>query len=282
MFNEIGAALYDCQMVFEPPHPNDAALVYRMRMCGAECDMVIGAHIEDRAPSFPTCADFPGARFTYLFSVDGRRYWLVREGEGDSALPAGYAPIPVRSFLSAHANPAAFAAVTGLHLSKWYESHLFCGRCGAHMECSGNERALVCPACETVEYPRIAPAIIVAVTDGDRLLMTRYASGDYHGRALVAGFVEVGETAEKAVAREVFEECGLRIRNVRYFASQPWGLSGSLMLGFSAELDGSPRVELRDGELSWAGWVERGEIVDADDYELGRTMIEAFRNGTLG
>ena len=108
------------------------------------------------------------------------------------------------------------------------------------------------------------------------LLLTRYARGAYRKRALVAGFVEIGETAEQAVAREVFEECGVRVKNVRYFGSQPWGLSGSLMLGFFAELDGGSRVELRDGELSWAGWVRRADIGHDDDYAIGRAMIDAF------
>ena len=99
-------------------------------------------------------------------------------------------------------------------------------------------------------------AIIVAVTDESRLLLTRYARGAYRKRALVAGFIEVGETPEEAVEREVWEECGVRVKNVRYFASQPWGLSGSLMLGFFAELDGDPQITLQDGELDWAGWIK--------------------------
>ena len=118
--------------------------------------------------------------------------------------------------------------------------------------------------------------MIVAVTDGDRLLLTRYAQGHYRKRALVAGFVEVGETPEEAVAREVWEECGLRVKNLRYFASQPWGLSESLMLGFFADLDGDSEITLRDGELDWAGWVPRDKIEDDDDYALGRALINAF------
>ncbi|MBR0405862.1 MAG: NAD(+) diphosphatase [Eggerthellaceae bacterium] len=282
MFNVITPGAYDPQMSFARPQPDDAALAYWLRAYGAECDAVAAACSDDGVLLFPTCADFTHADLTYLFSVEGRRFWLVRGADGkEPVFPGDFRPVPVRSFLGPHATPAGLAAITGLHLASWYETRVFCGRCSARMEHSKSERALVCPACGTVEYPKISPAIIVAVTDGDKLLMTRYAAGGYRRRALVAGFVEIGETAEEAVAREVLEECGLRVKDVRYRASQPWGLSGSLMLGFSAKLDGSPQIELRDGELSWAGWVGRDEIGGPENYELGGTLIEAFREGKL-
>lgn len=197
-----------------------------------------------------------------------------------TAPSSAHAPafLPVRSLIARNGDPQALAVATGLHLRTWYQDNRCCGRCGGRMAHSTTERALVCIACGHIVYPRISPAVIVAVTDGDRLLLTRYARGNYRRRALVAGFVEIGETPEEAVVREVWEECGVRVKDVRYFASQPWGLSGSLMLGFFASLDGDPEITLQDGELDWAGWVPRDEIDDTDDYALGRALINAFKD----
>ena len=285
MFHEIAPHTFDISMRFDAPNLNDQALWFRE--CGfdnarAEVALACAAEGELR---FPRCGDLPdSAVFTYLFSIDGNRYYHASVPEG--AQPASQVESAFRfqrvgSLVSEQADVNAFAAMTGLHLHAWYRNNAFCGRCGSPMAPAEGERALVCAECGNTAYPRIAPAVIVAVTDGDRLLLTRYAQGDYRKLALVAGFVEVGETPEEAVAREVWEECGVRVKDVRYFASQPWGLSSSLMLGFTARLDGSPDVTLQDGELGWAGWVARDELEGDEDYALGHAMIGAFREGAL-
>ena len=127
----------------------------------------------------------------------------------------------------------AFAALTACHLAAWYRANRYCGCCGRARVPSTTERALVCPNCGDIVYPRINPAVIVAVTNGERILLTRYAPahGPTEFYALVAGFCEIGETAEDTVRREVLEEVGLRVRNIRYYASQPWGIDGNLSLG---------------------------------------------------
>lgn len=93
---------------------------------------------------------------------------------------------------------------------------------------------LRCPKCGNLIYPKIAPAVIVAVTRGDQILMTRYQGRDYKGYALIAGFTEIGETAEDTVRREVMEEVGLQVKDLRYYGSQPWGADANLLLGFLA------------------------------------------------
>ena len=296
-------------MAFTGPQADDCALFFREDDAGRF--QVMATLADDGSIVFPTCGDFGDlTQFTYLFAIDGRPHYLVDDASieaSDSASPlssittspssnatspSNLSSIPdttlhspaqasflsVRDLIARSGDPQAFAVATGLHLRTWYRDNRFCGRCGGQMELSTTERALVCPACRHITYPRISPAVIVAVTDGNRLLLTRYAHGNYRKRALVAGFVEVGETPEEAVVREVWEECGVRAKDVRYFGSQPWGLSGSLMLGFTASLDGDPTISLRDGELGWAGWVPRDEIEDGDDYALGRALINAFRN----
>ena len=143
------------------------------------------------------------------------------------------------------------------------------------------ERALACPECGQTEYPKISPAVIVAITDGDRLLMSRYRDRPYRGYALIAGFVEIGESFEDTIRREVMEEVGLKVKNIRYFGSQPWAFTDTEMIGFFAELDGDGTIRLQEDELSEAGWYHRDEIPDDElRISVGSEMKMAFKYGT--
>ena len=141
-------------------------------------------------------------------------------------------------------------------------------------------RALKC-SCGNLVFPVIAPAVIVGVIHEDKILVTRYAGREFKGLALIAGFCEIGETAEDTVRREVMEEAGLRVKNIRYFASQPWGFASNLLLGYYAELDGSDEIHLDEEELQSAVWVSRTELepVVENRLSLTGTMIERFRLG---
>ena len=274
MLQDIAPHVLDIEIRFGDPRAEDFALCFRENGDGrCEARASIG---ENGLIEFPMCGDFdPATPFMYLFSIDGCPYFLVNDDK-DRGEEGGF--LAMHSLIARKGDYRAFAVATGMHLWGWYRDNRCCGRCGTRLQPSGRERALACPSCGHVTYPRISPAIIVAVIDGDRLLLTRYAQGGYRKRALVAGFLEVGETPEQAVAREVQEECGLGVKNIRYYASQPWGLSGSLMLGFFAELDGDPTITLQDSELAWAGWVSRDDIDERDDYALGHALIDVFRN----
>lgn len=124
------------------------------------------------------------------------------------------------------------AASTAWHLYVWYRDNRFCGRCGKETKEDESERMLRCPVCGNMIFPKVAPAVIVGVTDGDRILVTKYANREYKRYALVAGFTEIGETVEETVRREVLEEVGLHVKNIRYYKSQPWGFDLNLLLGF--------------------------------------------------
>ena len=235
-------------------------------------------------------------RAVYLLSVDEKPYFLVsvpekeaeeilaklKEGaekEPEQLYYAWKTPTDIRAMEPMH---QAFAAITAVQLWRWRQSRQFCGRCGAKTEDSKIERALVCPVCGQTEYPKISPAVIVAITNGDKLLMSRYRvnHSTYRGYALIAGFVEIGETFEETVRREVMEEVGLKVKNIRYFKSQPWAFTDTEMIGFFAELDGDDKIRLQEDELSEAGWYTREEIPDdARLISVGTEMKMYFKYG---
>jgi NAD+ diphosphatase len=173
----------------------------------------------------------------------------------------------------------AFAGITAYQLHNWYENRRYCGKCSSPMVKDTKERMLYCKSCNTMEYPKISPAVIVAVTNGNKILMSRYAQGLYKRYALLAGFTEIGETIEETVAREVMEEVGLRVKNIRYYKSQPWSFSDTLLMGFFTELDGDDTITLDQEELSEAVWIAREDIqVEPDNLSLTNEMILKFKN----
>ncbi|MBQ7485789.1 MAG: NAD(+) diphosphatase [Oscillospiraceae bacterium] len=215
----------------------------------------------------------------YLFSLDGTGCFSASAPE-EAAEGCEY--VPIQKVRGVRPMETAFAALTGAQLVRWYESRAFCGRCGAAAVHSTQERAMVCPACGQTEYPKLCPAVIVAVTDGDRLLLTRYRDRPYRGDALVAGFAEIGETLEDTVRREVAEEVGLQVKNVRYYKSQPWALTDTLLAGFYCELSGADTITLEEAELKEGFWVRRAELTPHDEgVSLTSEMIERFRLGEI-
>ena len=215
-------------------------------------------------------------RSVYLFSIDETPYFLA-ELRSDAALPEGFAYDNVRSHRRLHPKYTVYAEMTAWHLYVWYRDNRFCGRCGHPTHHDGKLRMLSCPDCGNMIFPKICPAIIVGVTDGDRILLTKYSGREYKNYALIAGFTEIGETAEETVQREVFEETGVHVKNIRYWATQPWGIDTDLLLGYFAELDGSEDITMDREELSLAGWYHRDELqIPADDVSLTNDMIRAF------
>lgn len=215
----------------------------------------------------------------YMFSVDGAGYHY----SPDPAEPfARFAYDRIGVVRSLGPPLPAFAAATAFHIASWYGNNRYCGQCAGPMLPKAGERALHCPVCGLVKYPRISPVVIVGVRDGERLLLARAAKGEYKGYGLVSGFVEPGETLEAALAREVMEETGLTVAGARYYKSQPWAFSESLLMGFFADLRGGGAVRLDSGELSEARWFSREELpADESRFSLTWDMIQAFRNGEV-
>lgn len=142
---------------------------------------------------------------------------------------------PLRALLMQVDEDTGALAGRAAQILHWDETHRFCGRCGAPTERSTTERARVCPSCQLSAYPRVSPAVIVLVRRGERALLARAGNFPRPFFSTLAGFVEAGETLEEAVSREIREEVGVEVENVRYFGSQPWPFPHSLMVGFTAE-----------------------------------------------
>lgn len=222
-------------------------------------------------------AAIPAEDALHVFSLDGVDCYLARTPE---AVPEGMAYVDTSGIREVRPMEVAFAAITAVQLHRWYGARQFCGHCGHKMEPSQIERAMVCPDCGQTEYPKICPAVIVAVTHGDKLLLTRYANRPFRHHALIAGFVEIGETLEDTVHREVMEEVGLRVKNLRYYKNQPWAFTDTLLTGFYCELDGDPTITLDHNELCEGVWLGRDEIPSrSNEVSLTAEMIERFRLG---
>ena len=139
-----------------------------------------------------------------------------------------------------------------------------------------------CPHCGNLIFPKIAPAVIIGLIYEDSILISTYADRPYKGRALLAGFCEIGETPEQTVVREVQEEVGLRVKNIRYFDSQPWGFDQNLLLGYFCELDGERDIVLDTGELATGEWVHYSDVPeDPEGLSLTREMMSVFQQKFL-
>ena len=170
--------------------------------------------------------------------------------------------------------------MTAWHLYNWYRNNRYCGRCGKPTVHDAKERMVRCQHCGNLIFPRISPAVIVAVTDGDRLLLSKYAGRGYTRYALLAGYTEIGETIEQTVHREVMEEVGLKVKNLRYYKSQPWGVDGNVLMGFYCDLDGDDTIHIDETELALAQWHHRSAPPAHDDgISLTREMIRVFEEG---
>ncbi|MBR6316011.1 MAG: NAD(+) diphosphatase [Lachnospiraceae bacterium] len=219
-----------------------------------------------------------GACVVYLFSVDERKFFLLLCEDKEYSL-SGFVYRTVRQLRGTCVNVDLMAAFTAYHLWHWYDNNKFCGRCKGAFSFSETERALVCPDCGQIIYPRINPAVIVGVIKGDSLLITRYKRGYAHN-ALVAGFTEIGETLEETVAREVMEETGVKVKNIRYYKSQPWGMAQDILVGFYCEADGDGQIHMDENELKYAEWVPRERIdLQPSDISLTNEMMKTFRDG---
>lgn len=221
-----------------------------------------------------------GNKVQYVFRMQDKNYFIWWGEAGESADPA-YAYEDTRMLRQLVSKNICYAIMTAWHLFDWYRSNRFCGRCGAKTQHDAKERMMRCPQCNQMIFPKIAPSVIVGVTHGDYLLLSKYANRSYTRYGMIAGFTEIGETVEETVAREVMEEVGLKVKNIRYYKTQPWGVTGGLLLGYYCDLDGEDdTITLDREELAMAEWFPRNDLPAHDDgISLTREMIRVFEEG---
>tara|TARA_B110001452_G_scaffold109424_1_gene90797 strand:+ start:7736 stop:8587 length:852 start_codon:yes stop_codon:yes gene_type:complete len=190
--------------------------------------------------------------------------WLARDCEvwelmPDIAATEGFTVISLRDVLMVAGEEIFALACRAVQLLDWQDTHRFCGRCGEPNKASDKEHALACDGCNINNYPRISPCVIVLVTRGDHCLLARNHSWPVNRFSAVAGYLEAGESAEQALHREVFEEVGVEIDNIRYIGSQSWPYPGQLMLGFIANAV-TDEITVDGIEIAEARWFRYDQL----------------------
>lgn len=206
-----------------------------------------------------------------LGELDGEPCFAI-----EAPAPEGSELVPLRALFGAVPDPVWAAALRALALVAWDRDHRFCGRCGAATAPSTSERARVCSACALAHYPRISPAVIVRVERDDTILLARNARNPLRFHSVLAGFVEVGESLEDTVRREIREEAGIEVADLRYFGSQGWPFSSSLMIGFTARWAGGDLVP-DPSEILDAGWFTADALPTVPPpLSIARALIDDF------
>ncbi len=274
MIQDIKPYIYHNEYNPVPPDKRSIALYYENKTCMLKYT-TIGIDFP-RFEDLEVKNDTIYGTATYLFTIGEEKFYLVT-----NICPEDFPEYSMENvvlFREADPQYLAFAGITGHQLYNWYNTHKFCGRCGERLERDKKERMLYCKKCHQMEYPKISPAVIIAVTDKDRILLSKYAKKVCKNYALIAGYTEIGETLEETVQREVMEETGLRVKNIKYYKSQPWSFSETLLMGFYCELDGEDKITLDEEELSVAQWFKRDKIpVEEKRDSLTNEMIMHFK-----
>lgn len=213
----------------------------------------------------------------HIFDISENRYFYV-EYEDIYTLDDSYEFISLPAVRNIEDSITRFASVCGKHYNFFLSHAKYCGCCGEKMVPSNIEMANICPKCSNIKYPDIMPAVAVAIIKDDKILLTKYANRPNASYALVAGYQEIGETLEECVRRETMEEVGISLKNVRYYYSQPWGFSNTIMIGFVAEAI-NDNISLEEKELGEAKWFKREDVpLMENPTSMSHQMIQDFRN----
>jgi NAD+ diphosphatase len=188
------------------------------------------------------------------FTTKGNENFLFGELSETFLETSGFKFYKLRNIISLMDKSIFNLAAKAFHLIKWSNTYKHCSKCGTLVTNKEDERAKICPKCGFISYPRISPAIITAIVKDKKLLLAHNTNFPPKTYSVIAGFVEPGETFEDCVSREVFEEIGITVKNIKYFGSQPWPFPDSLMVAFTCEY--------ADGEIK----IDGIEIDDASFY----------------
>ena len=275
MLQEISPYKLDNSFKFETPNNDDYILIFENNYV-----FLKNENNELTIPNYKfikSVSHISDSELTYLFKIDNLKFFLLSsESKFDKS---ALSKENINIFRTLQPSWMSFGGITGKHLSDWYSSNKYCGKCGKPLKHHDVERALQCEECGLIIYPTISPAIIVGIINKDKILLTKYSRGSYKKYGLVAGYTEIGETLEETVQREVMEEVGLKVKNIRYYKNQPWAFSNSLLVGFFADLDGSDEVSLDKNELAIAEWFRYDEMPPIEsNISLTSNMMQEFIN----
>jgi len=211
----------------------------------------------------------------YFGERNGSACWAASFASNPPA-PPGFVWKGLRELFGRMEEELIWVAGRAGQLVHWHRNHRFCGHCGTPMEDHPQERAKRCPGCGLLNHPRVSPAIIVAVVKGRELLLAHAVRFPVKFYSVLAGFVEPGETLEECVQREVFEETGVQVQNIRYFGSQPWPFPDSLMVAFTAE-HAAGGIRVNPAEITDAGWFRADRLPEIPPpISIARRLIDWF------
>lgn len=298
MIQDIGAKEYKCEFKKKYPKLTDVLLFIK--------DRNILMKKNDKGYSFPTFADtniskyfngnieidengwkgkvrklYPDMEMYRTISVDKENYYIV---DVDEIFKKDINLELVSNEILRHYNPnhMSFAVATASQIARWQKSNKYCGKCGSKMHHSDVERSMVCAKCNNMVYPKICPAVTIAITHKGKILLVRNNGGAFRKYALVAGYVEVGETFEDTVRREAMEEVGIKVKNIKYYKNQPWAMTDAHMIGYTAEVDGDDTIHMQVEELQDARWFSADEIPhNITSRSLTYEMIKNFREENI-
>lgn len=242
-------------------------------------DMLLVEKINDKVsiPYFDNIENsgLDTASSIYLGRLDSNPCFAVLHNSS-GAYPYDFDFVVFRQLFGYLEEELFWLAARAYHLVNWDHKTMFCGQCGKSTQMLKTEHAKACPECGLIVYPKISPAIIVAITKGDKILLARGNRFTFKFYSLLAGFVEPGENLEECVKREVFEEVGIHVDNIRYFGSQPWPFPDSLMLGFSAEYSGG-ELKPDPAEILTADWFSADSLPEIPGpMSIARRLIDNF------
>ena len=234
----------------------------------------------------PRRKDIPGissiVEKRFLFTLDEVPCFLIFEGSETENGWLVYHEVNINFFRTHKSKEIAWVSMVAFQLMNWYAQNKFCGKCGSATHQKSDERAIVCPTCNAMIFPKISPAVIVAILCGDKIALASNSAFRAGWFSLIAGYSDVGESLEETVVREVKEEIGLDVKNIRYYKSQPWPFSGSLMIGFFAEAECSQEIRIDNKEITEAAWFTRGNLPNHPaNISIAGEMIEKFENGEI-
>ncbi|PYG88206.1 NAD+ diphosphatase [Ruminiclostridium sufflavum DSM 19573] len=264
---------------YEPavtPQSKAFGKVYWFAFCAN--DMLV--KVENGSYSIPYMNDLremniSPVRAQYLGLLKGCPCYSAEIASQDN-IPLGMEFIPLRALFDLIDMDLFLLAGKAFQIILWDQSHQFCGRCGTPTQELPGERAKSCPKCGLITYPQICPAVITAVFRGDKILLAHAKAFKGNLHSLISGFLEPGETLEECVQREIMEEVGIRVKNIKYFGSQPWPYPNSLMAGFTAEYE-SGEITVDGTEIEKAGWFSPGNLPELpSQVSISRQIIDWY------